>query len=388
MTNTLIQGECDSSFHIVKEVFTEIMQSDIEAGAGVAVTIDGQTVVDIWGGYIDSRHTSPWQKDTLVNVFSTTKGITALCALRLVEADLLNLDKPVEHYWPGFGKNGKENITTRHLLSHQAGLPAIREQLPDEALYNWDAMCNSLANEKVWWEPGTDHGYHAVTYGWLVGEVIHRITGKTVGQYFKQELAGPLGLEFHIGLNDEQISRVARMGYYKNTTGEHLPLVEEMADNPTGMISLAFLNPFSIATGTNTETWRRAEIPSINGHSTARALARLYGALACGGELDGVHLLNKDTLDLCYEETSHGTDLVLKVKTRFSHGFMLSQDRDDARFGPGKRTFGHPGAGGSLGFADPDARIGFGYVMNKMGPHILLDPRASRLIDAVYECLR
>jgi len=275
------------------------------------------------------------------------------------------------------------------VLSHQAGLPAIREKLPDEALYDWDRMCGTLANEEVWWEPGTDHGYHAITFGWLVGEVIHRITGKTVGQYFKQELANPLGLEFYLGLNDEQISRTARISQYKDLSEnpEPLPLIKEIMENPSGMTSLAFINPFSIATGTNTEDWRKSEIPSANGHCTARALARLYGALACGGELDSVHVLGKEALDLCYTETSIGKDLVLNVETRFSHGFMMSQNYDGAAFGPGERSFGHPGAGGSVGFADPDAEIGFGFVMNKMGPHILLDPRATKLIDAVYTCL-
>ncbi len=389
MANELIQGECDQRFNLVKEVFAENLQGVTEVGEGVAVTLGGQPVVDLWGGYIDSRHTSVWQKNTIVNVFSTTKGIVAICALRLVEAGLLDLDKPVAHYWPGFDKNGKDKITVRQVLSHQAGLPAIREKLPDEALYDWDRMCGALANEEVWWEPGSDHGYHAITFGWLVGEVIHRITGKTVGQYFKQELTDPLGLEFYLGLNDEQISRTARISQYKDLSEnpEPLPLIKEITENPSGMTSLAFINPFSIVTGTNTEDWRRSEIPSANGHCTARALARLYGALACGGELDSVHVLGKEALDLCYEETSSGKDLVLKVGTRFSHGFMMSQDYDGAAFGPGERSFGHPGAGGSVGFADPDAEIGFGFVMNRMGPHILLDPRATRLIDAVYTCL-
>ncbi len=173
--------------------------------------------------------------------------------------------------------------------------------MPDEALYDWDRMCGALANEEVWWEPGTDHGYHAMTFGWLVGEVIHRITGKTVGQYFKQELTDPLGLEFYLGLNDEQISRTAQISQYEDLSEkpETLPLIKEIMENPSGMASLAFINPFSIVTGTNTDDWRRSEIPSANGHCTARALARLYGALACGGELDNIHVLGKEALDLC-----------------------------------------------------------------------------------------
>jgi CubicO group peptidase (beta-lactamase class C family) len=389
MANELIQGECDQRFSLVKEVFANNMRGETEIGEGVAVTLGGKPVVDLWGGYIDSKHTSVWQKDTIVNVFSTTKGVVAICALRLVEAGLLDLDRPVAHYWPEFEEKGKDNITVRQVLSHQAGLPAIREKLPDEALYDWDRMCGALANEEVWWEPGTDHGYHAATFGWLVGEVIHRITGKTVGQYIMQELADPLGLEFYLGLNDEQISRTARISQYKDLSEnpETLPLIREIMENPSGMTSLAFTNPFSIVTGTNTEHWRRSEIPSANGHCTARALARLYGALACGGELDSVRVLGKETLDLCSAETSIGNDLVLNVGTRFSHGFMMSQDYAGAAFGPGERSFGHPGAGGSVGFADPDAEIGFGFVVNKMGPHILLDPRATKLIDAVYACL-
>lgn len=390
MTNELIQGECDPRFNLVKDVFKNNMAGETEIGAGVAVTLGGKQVVDFWGGYTDSRHTAEWQKDTIVNVFSVTKGIVAICALRLVEAGLLDLDKPVAHYWPEFGKAGKDHITVRHVLSHQAGLPAIRAKLPDEALYDWDRMCAALENEAVWWEPGTNHGYHAVTFGWLMGEVIHRITGKTVGQYIKQELADPLGLEFYLGLDDEHLSRTARISQYKDLSAnpEPLPLVKEIMENPSGMTSLAFSNPLSIVTGTNTDAWRRSEIPSANGHGTARALARLYGALACGGALDGVHVLGKEALELCFTETSRGNDLVLKVRTRFSHGFMMSQDYENAGFGPGERSFGHPGAGGAVGFADPDAEVGFGFVVNRMGPHILLDPRATRLIDAVYACLK
>ncbi len=387
-----IQGTCDPRFEGVLRSFEENFRAEgerHEIGAALAITVDGEPVVDLWAGSADPGRTRPWQKDTLVNVYSTTKGITALCAHRLVEEGRLDLDAPVASYWPEFAQAGKERIPVRWLLSHRAGLPALREILPGEALYDWDAMCTALAAEEPWWTPGEQHGYHAVTYGWLVGEVVRRIDGRSLGTYFREEIAEPLGLDFHIGLPESEHARCADMGPMAapDPTVEGANLAHAILAEPESMLARAFMNPPSMAAGPNVPAWRSAEIPGANGHGTARALARLYGAMACGGDLEGVHVLSPESVASASTEQSHGEDAVLQLKTRIGLGFMLTQDRPGAAFGPGKRGFGHPGAGGSVGFGDPDARMGFGYVMNRMGPHILLDPRAVALIDALYGSL-
>jgi len=319
-------------------------------------------------------------------VFSTTKGIVSALALRLVAEGRLSLEKPVADYWPEFAQNGKAKIPVKWLLSHRAGVPAIREMLPDAALYDWETMTGALAAEKPWWEPGTQHGYHPVTFGWLIGEVIRRASGMRVGEFLQQAFAQPLGLDMHIGVPVAEQARIARISRPAPDPSnlEAMSFMQKVMMDPTGITSRAFANPMSIATGTNTPAWRSAEIPAANGHATARSIARFYAALACGGTLDGIEVLPKDILKYCLDEQSAGDDAVLGIGTRFSYGWMLSQNRPNAAFGPGKRSFGHPGAGGSFGMADMDKRIAIAYVPNRMGAHILLDPRATRLIDAVY----
>jgi CubicO group peptidase (beta-lactamase class C family) len=383
-----IEGHCDPRFARVRDVFAENFRVRDEVGASVAVTVDGKSVVDLWAGHADQARTIPWTRDTLVNVYSTTKGMTAICAHRLVEEGRLDLDAPVAAYWPEFAQAGKANLPVRWLLGHRAGLAAVRTVLPSASLYDWNAMTSALAAQEPWWTPGERHGYHAVTFGWLVGEVVRRISGKSLGSYFRDEIARPLGLDFHIGLAEAEHERCGEMSM--------IPLPDPGSDEPNlGLVimadprsiqALAFMNPPSMARGPNNAPWRSAEIPGANGHGTARSLARVYGALACGGDVDGVHVLDAASIARCRTEQSRGPDLVLQLPTRFGLGFMLSQDRADARFGPSPRAFGHPGAGGSVGFADPDTGLGFGYTMNRMGPHILLDPRATALIDAVYAC--
>jgi len=384
----MVQGICDPRFARVREVFAESFENRLALGAAVAVTIDGKPVVDLWGGVANTDRTRPWQADTLVNVFSTTKGITAIVAHRLVDEGVLDLDAPVARYWPEFAQADKGTIAVRALLDHRAGLPAVRTVLPNEALFDWGAMTSALAAEAPWWEPDTQHGYHAVTYGWLVGEVVRRASGRTVGQYFREELAGPLELDAHIGLAPEHDARCAdlRSGPRPDTP----TLFDRIMADPTSMTARAFANPLSMLMPSNfaSRRWRGAELPAVNGHATARAIARLYGALACGGTLDGVRVLTPESIERARTEHAHGVDAVLDVPTRFGLGFMLSQPAiRDASFGPNPGAFGHPGAGGSVGFADPAARIGFAYTVNRMGASILLDPRATALIDAVYASL-
>jgi CubicO group peptidase (beta-lactamase class C family) len=384
MAKTEIVGTCDPAFRQVRSVFEENFEKRAEIGAAVAVVVDGHTRVDLWAGSADQAGTQPWKRDTLVNVYSTTKGMTALCAQRLIDQGKLELDAPVATYWPEFAAAGKERMPVRWLLSHKAGLAAVRETLPDEALYDWTAMCAALAAETPWWTPGDGHGYHAVTFGWLVGELVRRIDGRSLGRYFRDEVAGPLGAEFHIGLPDAQHARVAEMGAIPLEAGEgESNLGAIMLADPAGLAAKAFTNPPSMMRGPNVPEWRRAEIPGANGQADALSIARIYGALA-----RGTSLLSREGIERCREEQAHGKDRVLLISTRIGQGFMLSQNLPLASFGPSPGAFGHPGAGGSVGFADTTTGLGFGYVMNRMGPNILLDPRAEALIDAVYASLR
>ncbi len=383
-----VQGFCDPRFDGIRKTFEEGFRSREEIGAALAVTLDGKPIADLWGGYADPARTRTWGENTIANVYSTTKGMVAICAHRLVDEGRLDLDTPVSEYWSEFSQKGKEAIPVRWLLSHRAGVVAIRETLPPEALYDWDAMVTALAAEEPWWTPGESHGYHLLSYGHLVGEVVRRITGRSVGTYFREEIAEPLGVDFHIGLPESEHARAAELSPMAGDPGaEGAQLMQRALQEPEGMHARAFGNPAGLLLGPNNPEWRKAEIPGGNGHGSARALARVYGALARGGEIDGVRVLSRDGIVRAQTEQSHGPDEFLLLTTRFSLGFMLSQDRPEARFGPNAGAFGHPGMGGSVGFADPQARIGFGYVPNRMGPHILLDPRAVALIESLYDCL-
>jgi len=368
-----IHGFCDPRFEGVREVFAENFMSRRDVGAAACIVIDGRTVVDLWGGWIDRDHSAEWQRDTLVNVYSTTKGMTTICAHQLIESGALDLDEPVATYWPEFAAAGKGDIPVRWLLCHQAGLPAIRKKLPREALFDWSQMTEALAAETPWWEPGTKHGYHAVTFGFLVGELIRRVSGQSVGAYFRDHVAGPLGADFHIGLAKEHDARTADMigslGVPKSSKVLKLkgPLADFLRDmsDPTTMAGAAFNNPPGRRGDANTREWRAAEMPASNGHGTARAIARIYSALARGGEVDGVRILSPESVERATVEQASGPDAVLGgIEMRFGLGFMLRQRRMPMSLGPD--GFGHAGAGGSLGCADPETKVGFGYVMNRM----------------------
>jgi CubicO group peptidase (beta-lactamase class C family) len=388
-----VEGHCDARFNSVKDAFAQNFRLHGEVGASVAAMIDGRMVVDLWAGDADGARTRPWERDTIVNVYSTTKGMVAVCAHRLVEQGRLDVDAPVARYWPEFAQAGKELLPVRYLLCHKAGLPAIRERLPLGTLYNWDAMAAALAAESPWWEPGTKHGYHAVTFGFLVGEVIRRVSGKSVGAYFRDEIATPLGLDFHIGLAAEHDARTAEMlsAPPPEPGSEQHRVLSEVFGNPESLTVKALTNPpdLVIPGAVNTRQWRAAEIPASNGHGNARALARFYGALARGGTLDNVHVLKEETIEAAIVEQASGIDEVLRVPSRFGLGLALT--RPNLRFGYGPRGFGHTGMGGSIGFADPDAKIGFGYAMNQMittiGGTSDEDPRWPPLFDALYGCL-
>ncbi len=381
-----VEGACDPRFSRVREVFVQNFSTCGETGAAVALTLDGRSVVDLWAGWADAERTRPWQRDTIVNVYSTTKGMTAICAHWLVDQGRLDLDAPVARYWPEFAQGGKERLPVRYLLSHQAGLPAVRESLPTTAMYDWSPMTTALAAQEPWWEPGTRHGYHAVTYGWLVGEVIRRISGKSVGTFFRDEVARPLDADFHIGLAAEHDRRTASLIPAPPPSPEQMDLFTEILKSADPMMLSVMFNPPIPPDAVNTREWRAAEIPAANGHTNARALARVYGTLACGGSADGVRVLSRDSIERALTMQAEGRDAVLPLYTRFGLGFMLSTPTE--KMGPNPRTFGHGGMGGSMAFADPDARLGFGYTMNEAHMGLwLIDPRAAALIDAVYAAL-
>ncbi|MEE2732409.1 MAG: serine hydrolase domain-containing protein [Pseudomonadota bacterium] len=383
MTTIEIQGHCNPSYEPVRTAFCGLFEQFGEAGASCAVYRQGELVVDLWAGR-RNKNEEPWQQDTLVNVFSVSKAVTAICVQKAVELGLLELERPVVDYWPEYGVNGKKRTRVSWLLNHKAGQPAMKTPLPDEALYDWERMTDTLAREEPWWEPGTRHGYHMISYGWLVGEVFRRAVGASVGSFLQQEIAGPLGLDMGFGMSDAELPRLADLiATNQPPAPGRVSLFNHVLENPTGMTARALMNPMSVMNGANTEGWRRSEIPSANLHSTAAALATLFGKLCCR---EGV--LQDSTLQRCYQAESQGPDPVLLTNTRFGPGFMLQQPGSlEAEFGPGPNAFGHPGAGGSLAFGDPDQELGFAYAMNQMGPYVLIDPRPRALIDALYSCL-
>ena len=375
----MVEGTCDPRFASVREAFAANFDGEREVGASFAATLDGKLVVDLWGGHADAARTRPWERDTIVNVFSTTKAMTALCAHMLVDRKLLDLDLPVAHYWPEFAQAGKGDLPVRHLLTHQAGLAAIRQPLPTEALFDWPRMAAALAAEEPWWEPGTKSGYHAITFGYLVGEVVRRITGKSLGVFFRDEVARPLGADFQIGLPAADDARVAEMVPAAAGEQARAPV------DPESMLGKLMSNPRVTPDVANRPAWRRAEIPAANGHGNARAVARVMAALGCGGSLDGVRLLSTATLERAIEEQWSGVDLVLGFEMHWALGFMRTSAA--LPLSPNPRTFGHGGWGGSLGFADLDGRVSWAYVMNKMSPGTAGDARGAMLAFAFYACL-
>jgi len=294
----------------------------------------------------------------------------------------------VARYWPEFAQADKEEIPVRWLLSHRAGLPAVRPILPAEALFDWSAMTGALAESRPWWTPGSQHGYHAITYGHLVGEVIRRVDGRTVGAFLRDEVTGPLRADFFIGVPEEIDARAAVV--LPPPPPAEPTIWDTILADPDSVSGRTFLNPPRTADVVNTRAWRAAEIPAANGHTSARGVARVYAALARGGELDSVRLLAPATIDRAIVAQSSGRDAVLTLPTRFATGFMLALPGGVFECGPGRRTFGHPGRGGSIGFADPDARLAFGYVTNQYvtGTARHPDRRVASLVAATYAALR
>ena len=375
----------------MRTALAEVLASGFEVGAALAVYVDGDAVVDLWGGYADAARTRPWQRDTIVNLYSVGKAISAVCALRLVDAGLLDLDAPVARYWPEFAQAGKGRLPVRYLLTHQAALPAIARPLPSGSWSSWDTITNNLAAQAPWWEPGAGHGYHVNTQGFLIGEVVRRITGKSLGAYLRESVTGPADVDFFIGFGPELDARCADVLPVRPSP-EAAELQRQLRVDPRGLSGLALMrlnayrNPPEISGMgvVNSRSWRAAELPSTNGHGNARAVARLYSALAGNGEVDGVHLLSPELIARASAEQVYGDDIVLQRPTRFGLGFQLTMA--ERRLGPSPRAFGHFGAGGSLGFADPDSRLAFGYAMNQ-GRGGWQHTHVRHMIDLVYAVL-
>ena len=373
-------GICDPKFTRLNDAFAENFARRGEPGAAIALSVNGRVVADLWGGWRDSARTEPWRRDTLVNFFSVSKALCTIVALRLVERGKLDLDAPVVSIWPAFAQAGKETITLRQILSHRAGLPSIRAPMPEGSALNWSQMTDALAAQEPWWEPGTAHGYHVNTFGFLVGEIVRRVDGRTIGTILREDIAAPLGADVHIGLPAREHARVAEFLW------PQIPSTQNMPDADQAMRFNAYWNPPGISGGgwVNRPEWRLAEIPSTNGHGTARGVARIYAALANGGEIDGARILESETLRAATVEHSYGNDLINQRPSRFGLGFQLTQP--ERPLGPNPGAFGHFGAGGSLGFCDPESGVAFGYVTNDMGPR-WQNPRNRALIAALYDSL-
>lgn len=376
MTTTDVGGTWDERFVGVRDALGGLVASGQDVGASACVVVDGEVVADVWAGHADAERTRPWERDTITNVWSTTKTMTALCALLLVDRGQLDVDEPVATYWPEFAANGKEGVLVRHLLSHTAGLPGWDPPVTVDEVCDWEVATSRLAAQSPWWEPGTASGYHALSQGQLVGEVVRRITGVTIGTFFAREIAGPLGADFHIGTDPSHFDRIA---------GIIAPPGHSLASGLTDEDSVALRAARSITGMTAqvalTEQWRRAEQPAGGGHGNARSVATVQAVVSNGGSSGGVPILSKSPEELIFREQSNGTDLVLGLPFRFGIGYGLPTP---ALPFPSQRTCFWGGWGGSLVINDFEHRMTVAYVMNRMGEGTTGDIRAGSIIAAAY----
>ena len=373
-----IQGECDPQFSKVKETFKKLYREDREIGSCFAVYKDGNPLVNLWGGFQDKDKTKPWQKDNLVTVYSTTKGVAAFCIALAMEKGLLKYEEKVSTYWPEFSSNGKEDITIGMLMSHQAGIcsPETRNV---EDYYNQSLMAEKLAGMTPIWEPGTASGYHSMTFGWLTSELILRVTGKSLGTFFREEVGDQHEIDFFIGLPESEDHRVAELVPFdivrsENSEQQQVELTDAQKSqrNSAGTLDIQ-----------NTKAWRQAEIPSANGQGNAGGLAKLYSLIV--PEDNSLKLLKDDTVNQMTTMQIEGRDLVLAVQVRWGVGFILNKHK--IIYGPVEGAFGHSGYGGSCAFGDPENKIGVSYVMNRMLDNFNADGRSIELINATYDCL-
>jgi CubicO group peptidase (beta-lactamase class C family) len=371
-----VHGRIDPRFEALRGVFAEQLESGNELGASIVVDVDGRTVVDIWGGWRDVERTEPWAEDTIVNVWSSTKTVTSLAALMLVDRGQLDPFAPVAKYWPEFAQNGKDGIEVRHLMSHTSGVSGWEQPFAPEDMYDWDSSVARLAAQAPWWEPGTASGYHAQNQGHLVGELVRRITGKHLKRFVAEEIAGPLGADFQIGAVESDWGRIAPVV-------PPPPLPWDLAAlDPASPLVKTLTGPATDAANANTPGWRHADMGALNGHGNARSVARIISALALGGTVDGVRLLSPDTISLIFQEQSHGVDLVLGVPLRFGIGYGLPETETVPYLPQGRACF-WGGWGGSVILADLDSRTTISYMMNRMAPGIIGSDRSQAYITTI-----
>jgi CubicO group peptidase (beta-lactamase class C family) len=374
---TEIHGECDPRFEAVRTTLRTHFDEGEELGASVAVTLRGEPVVDLWAGDADESG-RPWERDTLVNVWSVTKTMAATCVLLLADRGALDVDVPIATYWPEFAAHGKERVTMAQVLGHTAGLPGWDPPLTADVLSDWNRSTAALAAQAPWWKPGTASGYHAVSQGYLIGEVVRRITGRTIGTYFREEVAEPLGADFHIGLPQSEDARVAQT----------IPPREEFVPppvDPSSVLGRAMVSCPLTGDEPNARWWRAAEIPAAGGTGNARSIARVHAALANGGTVDGVRLLSPEGVERIFVEQSHDVDQVLDFKVRFGMGFALMSEA--LPLSPNPRACFWGGWGGAFAVLDLDAQLSVAYATNRMSEGIVGDLRGALLVLAAYECL-
>ena len=388
-----VQGYYDSRFERVMEEFSQNFYSRGEVGAGVSVTLDGETVVDLWGGVADAKSRKLWVKETMPVVWSSTKGATSICLHTLASRGLLDLDAPVSEYWPEYGVGSKAATTVKMFLNHTAGLPAIKEPVPADAYHDWALITKILEDAELWWEPGTDQGYHGLTKGFLCGEILRRVTGQTIGEFLRSEFSGPLGLEFYMGLEEHQMENVATM-IFPEQTEPAADFFLSVEANPEGIQAKLFNNDGGHMERFQTPIALKSEIPAAGGLATTRGLAGIYAPFAWGGELNGTRFVDQDQLRrMSNVSTASELDKALLVPMRFSEGFTKAMDNRSGKPGNqdsilmSEEAFGCPGFGGSIGLADPGCRMSFGYCMNAMGEGTALNVRGQSLLDSTYRSL-
>ena len=402
----MINGNCDPKFHPVKEIFFNAIDGGFETGAAIAIEHKGKLVVNLWGGHKDANRTKEWEEDTLVNVFSVTKGITATCAARLIDQGKLNPNETVGYYWPEYSCNGKEKTKVSDFLCHRAGMFGFKGGMPSGSFQDWNKFTNHLESQSPYIEPGSSQGYHALTYGWLVGEIIKRIDGRTIGEYFKEEIAQPLGIDFYIGLPRENFVRCADMlmmernsirlpgGFLKYVPNLFLP--KRIINFKEALKSGDFEEAFEFRDEDdinfqNSDDWRIAEIPSANGHGTAKSLAKLYGILSNGCSRNGISIMNKDTLELAITPHSSGPDSVLfGAGIKFGLGYELAQGISSlGNISPilNNKMFGHAGVGGAVAFGDPEQNLGYGFICNQQHEPRDMYKTNNQLTKALYSII-
>jgi CubicO group peptidase (beta-lactamase class C family) len=375
-----VSGTCDARFGPVRDALAEQLDSGNELGASLTIDVEGITVLDVWGGFRDTGRSAPWERDTIVNVWSTTKTVTNLAALMCVDRGLLDPYEPVAAYWPEFAANGKEAIEVRHVLSHTSGVSGWDAPFAVEDMYDREASTARLAAQAPWWEPGTASGYHALNQGHLVGELVRRVSGKPLSAFVAQEIAGRRQADFRVGAAEADAGRIAPVV-------PPPPLEFDFAAlDPTSPMYRTFSGPPAEAQAANTPAWRRAEIGAANGHGNARSVARILRVLALGGTAEGVRLLTPETIDVIFDEQSHGVDLVLAVPLRFGIGWALPETETVPYISQGRACY-WGGWGGSVILTDLDRQVTVSYMMNRMGPGVMGSDRSEAYVRAAYACL-